>query len=97
MDEDRWPWLETLNQGCNSGEQGGVLACSALKESIGNSFQNLSIHWVYLEGSMETLLQRMEARDHFMKPEMLQSQLDTLNLLLCPKCFHFKPSRANGF
>ncbi len=79
MDEDRWPWLETLNQRMQQWEQGGVLACSALKESYRQLLsKNLSIHWVYLEGSMETLLQRMEARDHFMKPEMLQSQLDTL-------------------
>ncbi len=34
--------------------------------------------WFYLKGSYELIFRRMQARAHFMKPEMLRSQFDTL-------------------
>jgi gluconokinase len=83
-DEDRKPWLEALNQliAKNLEQHTSlILACSALKEKYR---QHLSkghedkTKFVYLEGDFETIYTRMQARQHFMKPAMLQSQFDTL-------------------
>jgi len=82
-DEDRYPWLRTLSELLRSHEGGGaVLACSALKESYRKLLQQglkEAISWIYLEGSKETLRQRMENRkEHFMPESLLDSQLATL-------------------
>jgi gluconokinase len=85
-DEDRQPWLETLNrlmQGWFKEGKSGVLACSALKqkyrETLGASMPPRSIHFVWLDGSPELLAKRLAARHHeYMNPALLQSQLDTL-------------------
>ncbi len=78
-DDDRMPWLLTLQKEIQSWENGGVLACSALKDSYRAILsENNSVQWIYLEGDFETILKRMESRNHFMKPEMLQSQFETL-------------------
>ncbi|MGL4611511.1 MAG: gluconokinase [Trueperaceae bacterium] len=83
-DKDREPWLEALNQLIAKNlleSQSLVLACSALKE---NYRQHLTkghegqTTFVYLEGDFETIYTRMQARQHFMKPDMLRSQFDTL-------------------
>lgn len=79
-DNDRQPWLDRLavllkeSNGC-------VLACSALKEKYRQTLSQGSenIQWVHLQGSVELISNRMEAREnHFMKVGMLQSQFDTL-------------------
>lgn len=78
-DEDRMPWLQTLAEQLMEWPS-AVLACSALKESY-RKVLNIEpgLKWVYLQGSRDTILQRMNARsDHFMKPAMLDSQLSTL-------------------
>jgi 6-phosphogluconate dehydrogenase len=78
-DNDRRPWLETLQQVISNWEEGGVLACSALKESYRELLStNNQIEWIYLKGDFETIRNRMEKRDHFMKPDLLQSQFDDL-------------------
>jgi len=78
-DEDRMPWLQVLAEHLREWPS-AVLACSALRESyrqVLNAGNNLQ--WVYLQGSRDTILQRMNTRsDHFMKPAMLDSQLRTL-------------------
>lgn len=78
-DEDRMPWLQILAKQLREWPS-AVLACSSLKESyrqVLNAGNNLQ--WVFLQGSRDTILQRMNARsDHFMKPAMLDSQLSTL-------------------
>jgi len=80
-DEDRLPWLEALAvQMIESEKSGGaVLACSALKESYRKILQvNKEVNWIHLQGSRELIWQRMTARkDHYMKPEMLDSQMLT--------------------
>jgi gluconokinase len=83
-DEDRNPWLEALNGliSRNLGKnQSIVLACSALKEKyrqhLARGHENKT-QFVYLEGDFETIYTRMQTRQHFMKPAMLQSQFDTL-------------------
>ncbi len=81
-DEDRRPWLEALASHLHHWPH-AVLACSALKESYRQILQSKTdnLEWVYLDGSEQTILNRMSAREnHFMKPEMLKSQLETLEI-----------------
>ena len=78
-DDDRAPWLQSLNKEMHQWDNGGVLACSALKESYREILsKGNTVQWIYLDGDFQAILQRMQLREHFMKPEMLQSQFDTL-------------------
>ena len=82
-DEDRAPWLATLNgvlrDWVAKGEH-GVLACSALKagyrETLAQGMDPKAIAFVWLDASPELLAQRVAARHHeFMNPALLNSQL----------------------
>lgn len=81
-DSDRAPWLEQLADLIPTWEVegGAVLACSALKEEYRKVLQTVSdISWIYLDGSRDTILKRLQARHaHFMPPTMLDSQLEAL-------------------
>lgn len=82
-DEDRLPWLQNLAQALQKNERnGGVLACSALKESYRatlNSLIHSPLQIIYLKGNFETIQKRMEERTgHFMPSHLLQSQFDAL-------------------
>ena len=85
-DEDRQPWLETLNhlmQGWAAAGTHGVLACSALKQShratLSSGLAPTSLCWVFLDGSPALIASRLAARHHeFMNPGLLTSQLQTL-------------------
>lgn len=86
VDEDRWPWLRDMASWTRERDQAGdatVLACSALKRSYRDILrEGLPRTWfVHLHGDKGTMLERMRARQHFMAPTMLESQLDTLELL----------------
>ena len=79
-DEDRWPWLDRLNQVLRK-EKDAVLACSALKEVYRGrllaGIRDYAI--VHLRGSFELIRGRVEARRHrYMPASLLQSQFDTL-------------------
>jgi gluconokinase len=66
---------------CLKSGRPGVLACSALKESYRQTLLtgNENVQIVYLKGSYDLLQSRMSGRtNHYMKPGLLQSQLDTL-------------------
>lgn len=80
-DDDRQPWLDILAvniQLWNRGD-GAVLACSALKEKYRDTLSKFGdVTYIYLKGSRELILDRMKQRNHFMKPEMLDSQFETL-------------------
>lgn len=80
-DHDRLPWLEHLADSMLQWESsgGGILACSALRESYRETLQVVpKILWIHLKGSKELLHERMLNReDHYMKPELLDSQLET--------------------
>jgi gluconokinase len=85
-DEDRQPWLETLQgvlrEWYESGK-GGVLACSALKEKYRETLQGSmpkgAVHFVLLDGSKELIAERLAERSsHFFNPKLLDSQLATL-------------------
>lgn len=87
-DEDRQPWLETLNGVLKKWyEEGtsGVLACSALKESyrqtLSAGIPGGTVTFCYLEVSREILQKRLEERQHeFMTPKLLDSQFATLEV-----------------
>ncbi len=83
-DADRAGWLDALaailREGLAKGES-GVMACSALKEKYRQVLRVDAerVKFVYLKGSYELILERMQSRDaHYMKPEMLQSQFEAL-------------------
>lgn len=81
---DRAPWLAALHDqllATLQADRHPVLACSALKESYRAQLLDglNAITILYLKGSYELIGSRMSAREgHYMKPEMLQSQFDTL-------------------
>ena len=82
-DADRQPWLDLLAEEIegwdNSG--GAVLACSALKENYRRTLSaKVTVQWVYLVANYDVIYKRMKKRNHFMKPELLQSQFDTLEV-----------------
>jgi gluconokinase len=82
-DLDRYPWLQLLSEKMEQWNTDGsaVLACSALKEEYRTILSSRAkMNWVYLVASFETIHDRMKKRDHYMKPEMLQSQFDTLEI-----------------
>ena len=82
-DQDRYPWIQLLSEHIEQWNKdgGAVLACSALKEDYRVILSSRTkVDWVYLSASFETIHERMKKRDHFMKPEMLQSQFDTLEI-----------------
>jgi gluconokinase len=83
-DSDRVPWLAALHDLISSSlrqNKSGVLACSALKERYRQKLMNGSegVQLVYLKGSYDLIWSRMATRtDHYMQPQMLQSQFDAL-------------------
>jgi carbohydrate kinase (thermoresistant glucokinase family) len=82
-DEDRWPWLELCGLTLQM-PNGTVLACSALKRVYRDRIRKLApgTTFLFLDGSEELLLSRLGNRkNHFMKPQMLQSQLQALEPL----------------
>jgi len=83
-DNDRAGWLISLAnliRGHLFENQPGILACSALKEKYRQILRldPQRVKFIYLKGSYELILSRMDARDgHYMKPEMLKSQFAAL-------------------
>ena len=85
-DEDRQPWLETLNKlmrGWYESGKRGVLACSALKEkyreTLSSGMPQGAVAFVLLDGSKELIAERLAHRQHeYMNPKLLESQLATL-------------------
>ncbi|MVN75108.1 AAA family ATPase [Hymenobacter sp. HMF4947] len=83
-DADRHDWLATLATKIGEWERstGAVLACSALKEAYRQTLQagaQAPLNWVFLDGDPAVLHARLEGRhDHYMKANMLDSQLATL-------------------
>ena len=85
-DEDRQPWLETLNRlmkGWFDEGKNGVLACSALKSryrtTLAAGMPKGAVSFVWLDAPRELLAERLAERHHeFMNPKLLESQLKTL-------------------
>jgi len=83
-DRDRQGWLEALNKLAlkTTKNKGAIIACSALKEDyriILNKGLDPKPEWIFLNGDQKLIMERMQKREaHFMAPDMLQSQFDTL-------------------
>lgn len=90
-DEERAPWLETLNgllrrwdeEGSN-----GILACSALKAKYQKTLQvgvpATHMRFIFLDGPKKLIAERLATRKHeFMNPKLLDSQLATLETPVC--------------
>jgi carbohydrate kinase (thermoresistant glucokinase family) len=83
-DEDRREWLFTLVTLINGYLRKGqscILACSALKQIYRDrlTVDPDRVRFVYLKGSRELILQRIEARrGHIMKASLLDSQFSIL-------------------
>src|SRR5271156_5860608 len=83
-DADRAPWLAALRKLIQSRlteGRNGVVACSALKQAYRDAIvvDPKSVRGVYLKGSKEVIAERLCNRTgHFMNPDLLQSQFDTL-------------------
>jgi gluconokinase len=85
-DEDRAPWLQTLNglmRRWDAEGSNGVLACSALKakyhEVLEEGIPLTHIQFIFLDGPRELIAKRLASRRHeYMNPMLLDSQLATL-------------------
>ncbi len=83
-DKDRQPWLEKLYANIRywlEHKQNVILACSALKQAYRDilGVDQKKVRTVYLKGSFQLLIKRIEKRRHpYMDKNLLRSQLDTL-------------------
>ncbi|KAM4066768.1 shikimate kinase domain-containing protein [Hirsutella rhossiliensis] len=89
-DADRWDWLIVLRdefmRQVEGGSEGVVVTCSALKRKYRDVIRvavcynhNILVHFLFLDAPAEVLLHRVTKRqDHYMRPDMVQSQLDIL-------------------
>lgn len=87
VDEDRWPWLQSLARALHAaaGDKGAAVgACSALKRSYRDFLVKQAgepILFVFLEGNKEVIRKRIEARQHeYMPASLLDSQFATLEV-----------------
>ncbi len=82
-DQDRGPWLHTLQQLISErNERGehGVLACSALKQAYrGILCSDKNVEVVYLRAQPDLIRSRLDRRSgHYMSPRLIDSQFLTL-------------------
>jgi carbohydrate kinase (thermoresistant glucokinase family) len=82
-DDDRAPWLAAIRthiENCLGRGESAVVTCSALKERYRQTVvTDPRVKLVHLDGNFDLLLARLNQRQaHFMKPEMLRSQFETL-------------------
>ncbi len=83
-DDDRRPWLSSLNKELIKFAQNkkiAIIACSALKESYRKLLlKNINSYLViYLEANIGTLIKRQnERKNHFFNPLLLESQIEIL-------------------
>lgn len=85
-DDDRWPWLESLAAWTRERRSDGVstvVACSALRRAYRDVLRRdvPETFFLHLTGDPELIRDRMRARRHFMPPDLLQSQFETLEPL----------------
>jgi gluconokinase len=85
-DDDRWGWLESLADWTADRDRRGeptIITCSALRRTYRDVLRKGGdqTFFVHCTADKGLLLERMGARDHFMPPSLLESQLDTLEQL----------------
>jgi len=83
-DDDRWPWLDCLNDFLLASElqsKSLVLACSALKQAYRDRLVRgcAAARFVLLDGDQEMIRARLATRrGHYMNPKLLDSQFAIL-------------------
>lgn len=83
-DADRWPWLDRIGDylaQATPSQKGRIVACSALKRVYRDRIRARAgkVIFIFLDGDAELIRQRMARRaGHYMPPELLDSQLRTL-------------------
>lgn len=83
-DDDRWSWLHAVAAEIGRKRASGtsiVMACSTLKRAYRDILVqgHRDTRIVYLRGDKDLIAERLRARDaHFMPPELLESQFETL-------------------
>lgn len=83
-DNDRWPWLEALNQTLRSRarfDRPVFLACSALRQAYRDRLAAglPQLRFIYLKGSIDLIGQRLQQRqNHFVSAALLESQFAIL-------------------
>jgi gluconokinase len=86
-DEDRRPWLRAIRDWLTAQTEAGrsaVVTCSALKVAYRDVLREAEgrVRFVHLDGTIETIGERMSGRDgHFMPTSLLPSQFQTLERL----------------
>lgn len=85
-DADRWGWLESLAGWTAERDARGeptIMACSALRRAYRDVLRQggEGTFFVHCTGDKHMILERMNAREHFMPPSLLESQLDILEPL----------------
>ncbi|GAA1934556.1 gluconokinase [Nocardioides hwasunensis] len=85
-DADRWGWLESLAEWTaerDGRDEPTIITCSALRRAYRDVLRRGGdgTFFVHCTGDKHLILDRMNARDHFMPPSLLESQLDTLEPL----------------
>ena len=83
-DSDRYPWLERIGEWLVAHEDGGVIACSALKRKYRDQLRHhcSSVEFLHLSGGREVIERRQASRPgHFMPASLLTSQFETLEPL----------------
>ncbi|WEV68802.1 gluconokinase [Bifidobacterium sp. ESL0775] len=85
-DEDRWPWLKTINQWMRKQDAKGVstvVSCSALKRAYRDVLRkDLDVLFIHLVGSQDLIGSRMRQRKgHYMPVSLLPSQFADLESL----------------
>jgi gluconokinase len=88
-DADRWDWLETLREetfcSLTPGRLHAIISCSALKRKYRDVIRTAGYYWrvhfVCLHVDTDIVRRRLVARhNHFMGPEMVESQLEALEV-----------------
>jgi carbohydrate kinase (thermoresistant glucokinase family) len=83
-DDDRWPWFEAIGAEIDrraTVREPIVVACSALKRAYRNALYEgrPGLRLVYLHGTRELIMARLEARKgHYFPATLLDSQLAAL-------------------
>ncbi|HEX3230638.1 MAG TPA: gluconokinase [Pyrinomonadaceae bacterium] len=96
-EEDRKPWLESLQrliQERLANDQPAVLACSALKQSHRDVLMiDERVKLVYLKGDYALIKARLGGRsNHFLNPALLESQFQTLEEPIGALCVDIQSS-----
>lgn len=85
-DIDRFPWIESVcSAALKSTNHPVFIACSALKQAYRLRFiQNLgNVKFILLNGTIDVVRIRLSNRsNHFMNPNLLTSQIETLEIHL---------------